>query len=125
MENSTFYNPKYDRSKFTTIYDIEVGKGKNAQTIKIVDRLDIKYVDLINSLTSFERYECLNGDNLPNISYRFYQTTTAWWIIARVNGIIDPLSIKQGDILLIPVMNQINKKISNANTSNIGTVVEF
>ena len=122
---STFYSPKYDRSKFTTIYDVEVGKGKNAQTIKVVDRLDNKYTNLINSLNSFERYECINGDNLPNIAYRFYQTTTAWWIIARVNGIIDPLSIKAGDILLIPQLSQINKNVSKANTSNIGTVVEF
>lgn len=125
MTTSTFYNARYDRSKFMDVVDVEVGKGKDAKTIPIVDRLDNEYVDLINSLTEFERYECISGDNLPNISYNFYKTTTAWWIIARVNGIVDPLSIQAGDILLIPRLTQINKKLTNVNTSNLGKVVVF
>lgn len=125
MAVSTFYNAKYDRSKFMDVVEVEVGKGKNAMTIPIVDRLDNDYIDLINSLNQFERYECVSGDNLPNISYAFYKTTTAWWIIARVNGIVDPLSIQAGDILLIPQLKQINKKVSNVNTSNLGKVVVF
>jgi nucleoid-associated protein YgaU len=99
-----------------------VGKGKARTYVNILDRLDEKYIEIVNNTVSSKSYTVSDGDNLPNISWKFYQTTTLWWIIARVNGIVDPLSIKSGDILRIPDFNSINTNVSVSNTSNIGTV---
>lgn len=119
---STFYSPKYSRTNFMEEIPVLVGKGKARTYVNILDRLDEKYIEIVNNTVSSKSYTVSDGDNLPNISWKFYQTTTLWWIIARVNGIVDPLSIKSGDILRIPDFNSINTNVSVSNTSNIGTV---
>lgn len=119
---STFYSSKYSRTNFMEEIPVLVGKGKARTYVNILDRLDEKYIEIVNNTVSSKSYTVSDGDNLPNISWKFYQTTTLWWIIARVNGIVDPLSIKSGDILRIPDFNSINTNVSVSNTSNIGTV---
>ena len=126
MSTSSFYDSNYDRSKFIDKYDITLGKGKSIFTITIQDMLSTSYLNLIDQCSVQEYYVWQAGDNLPNLAYAFYKNTTAWWIIARKNGIINPFSLKVGDVIAIPNLASINSAIKgNKSVSELNTEVTF
>lgn len=69
---------------------------------------DISYSELPDEVSiSIEDplavHECVLGDRLELISYKYYGTTKLYWAIAYANNIIDPLvELENGDILYIP-----------------------
>ena len=50
----------------------------------------------------FVTHEITQNDDLPYISYLFYDNPEYWWVVALANDIINPLSLNQGDVLKIP-----------------------
>lgn len=47
-------------------------------------------------------YVLREGDRLDVLSYRFYGTPELWWYLAYVNGIMNPLELEVGKVLVIP-----------------------
>lgn len=118
---STHYSPKYSRTAFKARYPLIIGKGKSISVLYEFDRLDPRYLSIVNESVPTKVYTVGVGDTLPNISYLFYQTTSLWWVIARKNGIVVPTSIQPGDTLLIPALNTISVNVSSSDTSNLGS----
>lgn len=116
MASSSHYDNNYDRKNVMDSIQVEAGKGKYNKKITLLDKLDYRYLDVIKNCTLLTIYVWKNGDNLPNLAYKYYGTTTPWWIIARFNGIIDVLNIKAGDKIGIPNIRDIGpimNKLSN------------
>jgi nucleoid-associated protein YgaU len=38
----------------------------------------------------YQEYTVMSPDTWTNISFKFYQTTRLWWLICKMNGIVDP-----------------------------------
>ena len=46
-------------------------------------------------------------NRLDLVSYKFYNTTMLWWVIATLNKIDNPLLVEAGVILRIPTMSRL------------------
>ena len=56
----------------------------------------------LNNNSFYELYEVDNNDWLDNISYKFYNTSQLWWVIAIVNNITNPFEeLYPGKVLRI------------------------
>lgn len=42
------------------------------------------------------------GETLDRLAARYYGDSTAWRVIARANGVVDPLRLRPGTLLVIP-----------------------
>ncbi len=63
-----------------------------------LDRLDIS-----SKLSSSNiRHTVLEGETLPNISFKYYGDSGRWGDIATFNDIIDPFDLEKGTVLIIP-----------------------
>jgi nucleoid-associated protein YgaU len=122
---STFYDSTYDRSNFVPNVSVNIGKGKQVVGLTLKDRLNNSYFKVIDNCTILDYYVWQEGDNLPNLSVTYYGTSTAWWIIARKNGVIDPLNLKVGDTLQIPDLSSILTELGDTSTSELNTEVTF
>jgi hypothetical protein len=83
------------------------GKGKSVTTEYKLNIYDSK-LDFLNN--SFDcTYLVLEKDAfLPNLSVKYYGTSSLWWVIARFNGIVYPYSqVKAGVGIYIPKLNQL------------------
>lgn len=96
-------NPLYQKKNFQPIITID---GINYR-----DTLAQKYVDFIPRLTAFATF-IYTGEQLTTISYRFYGTTTLWWLILMFNGYYHWMEIDPGTILRIPSKVEIDSYIS-------------
>lgn len=47
-------------------------------------------------------YIVIQGDNLTNIAYKFYNEPLYWYLIADVNKIFNPFELEIGQTLIIP-----------------------
>lgn len=61
------------------------------------------------SRDSFYQVEKGYENRLDLISYKFYRTPLLWWAIAIVNHIQDPMDVKSGIVLRIPITSSIYK----------------
>lgn len=51
----------------------------------------------------FESYSVKYNDTWPTISYKHYNTTKLWWIIALANNVLNPINfLNPGNIIKIP-----------------------
>ena len=56
----------------------------------------------LNDSSSYETYEVENEDWFDNISFKFYNTPSLWWVICIVNNIVNPFEeLESGQILRI------------------------
>lgn len=46
----------------------------------------------------------VDGDTLQGVAYRAYGDATRWRVIAEANSIDDPIHLRRGDVLSIPVV---------------------
>ncbi len=44
----------------------------------------------------------VEGERLDTIAFKYYDNSTLWYILADVNGIINPFDLTIGDEILIP-----------------------
>ncbi len=85
---------KHHMSTSTNLYKFE-GIG----TLPI----HMKYINIpefVNGETSYIIKE-MDINRLDNIAYKYYNNPELFWIIMVTNNIIDPFSIKNGDVLRI------------------------
>jgi hypothetical protein len=98
------------------VYD-EPKLGTNYKTYSI--NRSINFVNLDESSTDnvgvFLKYTTELMDTLPLISYKFYGTIELWWLVAKVNNIVDPtIDLKIGTkirVLQSEVANQVLENI--------------
>ncbi len=57
-------------------------------------------------------------NNLPLISFKEYSRPDLWWVIARANGIINPLSeVKTGMLVSIPTLESVTAALDTLRSS--------
>jgi nucleoid-associated protein YgaU len=49
------------------------------------------------------RYKLVSSDSLASVAYREYHDAAAWRAIADFNGIDDPIRVRAGDAILLPI----------------------
>ena len=62
------------------------------------------YVKNFNNIAPsyFKYYQVQAGDTWTSLSYNFYGTIELWWIICKINGIVNPLEMPiEGQMLKI------------------------
>lgn len=115
---STFYNPKYVRSRFVVLTDVD--------GTPTIDVFASKVREILERIKGYSTYTFSNMDKLVTISYRAYGTTSLWWLILVFNGFIHPYDIEPGTVIKIPDLFEITKAIADiVNASKIGEVVEL
>lgn len=56
----------------------------------------------LNDSSFYETYEVENDDWFDNISFKFYNTPSLWWVVCIVNNIVNPFEeLEPGKILRI------------------------
>jgi len=110
----TSSNANFLRSKFISAVDVI----NNFQPENHVDLLNPKLIQLINSLTVFSTYQFKRADKLVNISYKYYRTTSLWWLILLASGQIHPYEIPEGSVLLLPSLTEMADAINRLNPVN-------
>ena len=90
------------------------GKGKALKQKQMYNFYDNKLRFLMEEYTCVI-YELSTPNFLPNLSVKFYGTSSLWWVIARFNGIIFPLrELQVGTTLAIPRLSEISKFLNQA-----------
>ncbi|GGP76328.1 CIS tube protein [Saccharothrix coeruleofusca] len=56
------------------------------------------------ALEASRTHRVVAGDSLPQLAWREYGDATAWRVIAEANGIDDPLVLRPGTRLVVPVL---------------------
>ena len=113
---ATFSRRNLTINNFQDPVSYQTGKGTQTKTEQMYNFMDNK-LRFIMGTYDCVIYELTRPNFLPNISVKFYGTSSLWWLIARFNGIIFPLQeIKVGTKLYIPQLNQISKFLNQAQT---------
>lgn len=58
-----------------------------------------------------------------SIAYRVYRESSLWWAILHFNGIIDPFSLRAGDVLRIPSPRVVSRILSDMKANRLPTRV--
>ncbi len=92
-------NFKTIKEDFANIFDIAYDGNYYFYNISV--SLFLKdYNNLAPSYFKYYRVE--EGDTWTNLSFSFYDTIELWWIICKVNNIVNPMDMpKEGDMLKI------------------------
>lgn len=111
---ATFSKTNLTINNFMSPVYYKTGKGTGIVEKSKSNYYDTK-LDFLNLGYSCTIYTLPVTNFLPNISVKFYGTSSLWWVIARFNGIIFPLSeIKAGTKLFIPSLSDISKALNQA-----------
>lgn len=126
---ATFSKNNLTVDNFMTPVYFTKGRGKDAKVDAISNFYDLK-MDFLNKDYMCTVYTLKAKAYLPNISYKFYGTTSLWWVIARFNGILFPLKeIQIGTKLFIPRLSDLSKIISQNNnttsSSSSGNIIKL
>ena len=91
------------------VYEINTENENDVYTYSINKAVYFKNWDNL-APSNFSFYTVKNEDQWTTISYNFYETVELWWLICKINNIIDPVanSPKEGQVLKI-----INKDLVN------------
>lgn len=57
----------------------------------IFKKFSIKQSNLL-SVNFYDEYIVQSADRWDTISYRFYNTTALWWLVANYNGVLNPFT---------------------------------
>jgi hypothetical protein len=52
----------------------------------------------------YVEYPIVAGDRLHNIAYDYYGDSDYWWLIAKYNKIVDPMTISNFSFLKLPML---------------------
>lgn len=105
LVSSTHNNEAFSINKFIPIFPIE---NPNGDIFNHLDFLDHKLTTLLNNITAWTPYTYDGIEKISAIAYKFYNTTTLWWVIMMYNGYIHPLEITPGVVIKIPDINTVN-----------------
>lgn len=63
---------------------------------------------LNKDITQWVNHIVTQIDTLDSLALQYYGNPLFWWIIADINGIIDPFKLRVGSTLIIPYLNQVS-----------------
>lgn len=98
-------------SSFSTASLLRVnflGEVKNSLKERWIDPLSPDMKNLLYSGVGSVPFQYDGTEPITSISYRFYGTTSAWYIILYLNGYLHPDEIPAGAILNIPATSFID-----------------
>lgn len=87
-----------------------------------VDPLDPRLLKIFRGRIPYSEF-AYDGKPITTISYKFYNTTSLYWLILAFNGILHQQFIPDGAILKIPSLSYIQNRIEAAKVNNSGRVV--
>ena len=109
------YIKKYDLANMFNVYDDDELRD-NVMYYNINRTIMFTELDK-GSPDDFYYYTVNEMENWNLISYKEYGTTRLWWIICKLNGIIDPtVDPKVGQILRMVTIDQINTILTSIRT---------
>lgn len=92
----------------------DISNSRYANSYLLIDSDGNEYYESQDDLVIPERdsdrlhqVEVSEEGRLDLISYRYYNTSHLWWVIAKASDIYNPLEVKEGDILRVPTMDSI------------------
>lgn len=101
---STNYDPSFARSAFmATVVSTDDGSVW-------IDPLDQRLLNLLNGDIPYDAFS-YRSESITTISFRYYRTTSLWWLIVMFNGFIHPHEIPSGYVLKIPKLSYILSKV--------------
>jgi nucleoid-associated protein YgaU len=100
MARTTNADPKYYRDNFEPVVRVRPRDWR-------LDALAFSYTELVNFISQTQQYMVVGDEQITTIAYRFYGTTSLWWVILLYNGINHPLDIEGGTLLLIPSKQEV------------------
>lgn len=94
---------------------------------KSVPVLDIANLSLLTLIKNLKPIQLVDSENktLPVIAYKNTQTTSTWWMIGILNGVIHPLQLQQGQKVLIPDVTSAVTTLGNSSSASAGSTVVF
>ncbi len=105
-------------------------RGENMDTFvtsygdQWVDPLTPRITDLQEVFQdSLTQYKYIGGKPITTVSYELYGTTSAWWIILYLNGIMHPDEMSDGMTLKVPTPEAIQSLTRDTVVNNIGKVI--
>lgn len=101
---ATFSNPNYFLANIQSIVGTYDPGDIPAQ---MLDFFDPVFTDLMNNISNPYVFEVDGAISLPIVSYRFYGTTSLWWLIAMYNGLLYPTDVEAGNVLYIPKIENV------------------
>ncbi len=117
--SSSYYDPSYSRNNVVSAKLAKIGNSSQY----ITEFFSINIIRLLRSVT-LNRQGTIGSVPLPTQSWKLYGNTTAYWLIAVVNGfgsylaIPDSLVIGYPDISIINNLTNISAGV-NLNQSNV------
>ena len=95
---------KYNRTKYFSI-----AETKNGEVLDLLDNRWDKFNDYLkDKQTASFKILPKHAGRLDLISFDAYNSVQYWWIIAKINAIINPITeITAGKIIAIPLLTDI------------------
>jgi len=118
---STNYDARYDINNFMDTVEVEYENG----FVEVYpDFLNHKLSSLLDKIQDWTPYVYNGAEHLTTICYKMYGNTTVIWLIMMYNGIMHPLEVAPGTMLMMPDRQQVDTYLKDVK-SNIGKVVEI
>lgn len=114
---STTYDPTFSREK-----RMEPVYSDRYKEPGWVDPLDPRIQRILTGNISYDVYS-YRSEPLTTISYKYYNTTTLWWVIMMFNGFLHPHDIPSGTQLRIPSLAALQPAFTAPVSSIKGRVV--
>lgn len=89
-----------------------------------VDPLDPRIINMLDNFdNSLEQYTYIAGKPITTASFELYGTTSAWWIILYLNGVMHPDEIPDGKVLNVPTREAMAVLLQTTAKNNRGQQV--
>lgn len=98
-------SPKVTVTRQFSIVDADPVDVDPINHVEWLDPLDPRFTAALNR-TSVQASEEYHGDPLPTVSYRYYGTASATYLILAFNGYVHPDEVPRGIELQIPNLQQ-------------------
>ena len=91
-----FVGSRYETARAMGILETTTA---TVETVFIYGRERLELADIGDD---YRHYELEPGDWIDELAFRFGGRQDVWWKIADVSGVVDPLLLEPGDVLIIP-----------------------
>lgn len=80
-----------------------------------IDFFDPKVTDLVRRIDRADTFTYVydGSEQIENIAFKFYYTTSIWWLIMEYNGFTHPLELEEGQVLRMPAKSDIDRIMSD------------
>jgi hypothetical protein len=113
-------------SQISTLYSNNLARGpqldvfSNSLQEQWIDPLTPSFIKFLKSNFKYVSYTFVASEPLTTLSYRFYDTTSLWYLLLYVNGFMHPEEIPAGAILKIPYKDDIDFLLTETRQTRSG-----